>query len=62
MALTWESAPGLKYAVEWTTNSASSNAWAAFGSPFTASTNTTSYTNPPPLPDPQRFYRIRKDP
>ncbi|HWN97407.1 MAG TPA: hypothetical protein VNT99_20415 [Methylomirabilota bacterium] len=63
LALTWESAAGLKYTVEWTTNPPSaSNMWSAFIPSLTATTNITGYTDAPPAIDSQRFYRIRKEP
>jgi hypothetical protein len=64
VAFTWESTPGLKYAVEWTTNFAASAqpAWGTLASPFMALTNRTAYTDAPPAIDSRRFYRIRRDP
>ena len=62
--LNWDSAAGLKYAVEWTTNSPSiaSNIWSTFVPTLTATTNITGYTDAPPSTDSKRFYRVRKDP
>ena len=62
VALDWESAPGVKYAVEWATNiSLPSNIWRTLTLPFLAATNITSWTDAPPAGDLRRFYRIRKE-
>jgi hypothetical protein len=67
LMLSWESAPGARYAVEMSTNfpqlNASDNEWYSLGPPFTAVQSITSYTNAPPPADPfPRFYRVRKEP
>lgn len=64
VVLTWESAASLKYAVETATNfpAGTTNFWNTLVLPFVATTNTASYTDAPAATDPQRFYRIRKDP
>lgn len=63
VALTWESAPGVRYAVEWATNLslAQSNIWSSLA-PFLTVTNITSWTDAPPAGDLRRYYRVRKEP
>jgi hypothetical protein len=66
VTLTWESAPGATYTVEWATNwppaLAPGNVWSTLGSPFITDQPVTIYTDDPPANEPRRFYRVRKEP
>jgi hypothetical protein len=57
LTLTWESAPGARYAIEYSTNL--STLWNPLGAPFLTSTSLTSHSHAVPQNDAIRFYRIR---
>lgn len=57
MVLTWNSAVGAKYQVQYTTNLVHTN-WVSLGGPITASTTTTTNIDTS-LTDHQRFYRVQ---
>jgi YVTN family beta-propeller protein len=59
VTLTWESALGVSYSIDWRA-SLSSGAWNAVGPPVMATNLITSYTDPGP--ESRRFYRIRVEP
>lgn len=62
--LRWESALGVRYALEVTTNFpvSATSSWNTLVTPLTATTNVTSYTDAPPSSVSPRFYRLRKEP
>jgi hypothetical protein len=60
--VTWQSFPGLRYAVESSSDLGPSNAWGIVVSSWPATTNITSYSHAAPAGDRQRFYRIRLEP
>lgn len=58
MTMTWNSVPGQKYQVCY--KSALTNAsWVPLGSPITATSNSASYTDTPPVNSKQRYYNVR---
>jgi len=65
VALRWESAPGVRYAVEGATNLFLGNPgtnWSTLAPPFLTVTNLTSWTDAPPAEVLRRYYRVRKEP
>ena len=65
VALRWESAPGVRYAVEGASDilpGSPSAAWGALAPPFLTFTNLTSWTDAPPVDVLRRYYRVRKEP
>ena len=60
VTLTWQSAPGATYAIEYSTNLSSS--WKPLVPPFVTSTSLTTNTHALPQGEPIRFYRIRMEP
>jgi hypothetical protein len=64
VTLRWTSVPGSKYALDWSTNLslAGTNVWKNLVAPFAVSSNITTYTDAPPVAEPQRFYRVRLEP
>jgi len=65
VALRWESAPGVLYAVEGATNfslGSPGGVWSALAPPFLTVTNLTSWTDAPPAEVLRRYYRVRKEP
>ena len=57
LTLTWNSVPGAKYQVQYTTNLVHTN-WVSLGGPITTSTITTTNTDTS-LTDARRFYRVQ---
>ena len=64
VTLRWTSVPGSRYALDWSTNLSltGTNLWRNLLSPFTVTSNVTTYTDAPPMAEPQRFYRVRLEP
>ena len=64
IVMSWQSAPGVSYTVEWATNLAASavvGAWKPF-SPFVSTQSVTTYTDSQAAGLPGRFYRVRMNP
>lgn len=63
--LTWQSAPGARYAVEWQSNlppaNLPTNNWKTLVAPFTVPMSITTYTDSPPANELRRFYRVRME-
>lgn len=61
--VSWQSAPGAKYTVQWRTNWPSTIApWIDLLPGYTSSLPTTIYTDSPAITDPLRFYRVKMEP
>jgi hypothetical protein len=64
--LSWASAPGARYAVEWSTNlpaaTGQTGIWSTLTGPFTTIDPLTTYTDTPPETDLRRYYRVRLEP
>jgi hypothetical protein len=56
--------PGSRYTLDWSTNLSltGTNLWRNLLAPFTVINNITTYTDAPPIAEPQRFYRVRLEP
>ncbi len=64
VTLRWTSVPGSRYALDWSTNLSltGTGLWRNLLAPFTVASNSTTYTDAPPIAEPQRFYRVRLEP
>ncbi|HEY0549873.1 MAG TPA: hypothetical protein VGF13_09735, partial [Verrucomicrobiae bacterium] len=64
VTLRWTSVPGSRYALDWSTNLSltGTNLWRNLLAPFIVTSNITTYTDAPPVVEPQRFYRVRLEP
>jgi len=63
--VSWESAPGVRYAVETSAHfqgAGSNTVWITLAPPLLAVQPITVYTDAPPASASQRFYRVRKEP
>ena len=61
MLLSWQSAAGAKYVVQWRTNW-SGAPWLDFAPRVTSALPITIWTDSPPVIEPSRYYRVRMEP
>ena len=59
--LSWQSAPGARYTIQWRTNWPPAT-WLDAVPRVTSSLPITVWTDSPPATDPRRYYRLRMDP
>jgi hypothetical protein len=62
VTLSWESAPGARYTVEWCTNLPPAGAWTIVNGPSVATLPVSTYSSSAPEGHGHGFYRVRMDP